>query len=236
MTEDYATCVRGCTRRCTADQCLTTGEHDHEPLRRRATVGLLCKRCDEQLTEAVHDIPDLWAQMPGLYDTGHAEGEKVSHGKVTGSPSLIRLDVMVLNGSSVGGQYEGDGVMPVWPTIGGWIQILAEELGTVAKSDTIAQWCDLLRRMHPTICRQPWVDEYWADMVAIRQALRRTTGAPPPVGRCFGHLANRPCGRLLYPPAPGETEIVCPDEKCGRRYSGAELLKLQIQGEREGVA
>lgn len=231
MTEDHRTCIRGCKRRCHSDECVAGAECTHD-LRRRATVGNLCRACSERLLEAVADIPDLYADLPPLDAFGHDGGEKVRRGKISDSPALARLDVMVLQGY---GDW-GDGVMPIWNTVYGWLRVIEDDMRVKPKGYDLTTIAGFLRVWHSNICAQPWVDAYWVDMIEMRAALRRATGAPPPIGRCFGRITNRPCGRLLYPPPPGETTIVCPDEDCARRYTGRDLLMLQIQAEREGAA
>lgn len=242
MSDEHHYCARGCMRPCRQDQCIADPENCEHDTRIRATVGLLCDRCSERLLEAVDDLPDLWAQMPGLYDTSHGieYGDKISRGGRTGSPSLIRLDVMVLQANAFDrpgstAAYEGDGVMPVWPTLNGWLAIIEDELGLTPAGDTMSQAATMLHTWHQRICAQPWIDEYWTDLTSIRRSLRRTTGAPGPIARCWGRIANRDdCGRLLYPPPPGNDTITC--RHCGRTYTGAEIIKLSIQGEREGIA
>ena len=238
MSEDLVYCIRGCTTPCRDEACLILGEHNHDPILRRARVGNLCGPCLEQLRGMLGEIPDWWAQLPSIYDIGQAdEGEYVSHGKATGSPALIRLDVMVLQGH--GEQYDGDGVMPVRQTLGGWVQIIDEELGLKPTSDTITAWCQMMRVWVTKLAAQQWIDELYADIAAVHRALRRACRAPGPVGRCWGRIRNLPhggCGRLLYPPADGTNVITCPNERCGRTYTGSELVKLAIQAEREGVA
>ncbi len=245
MTEDLTWCVRGCSRPCRCDEYLVTGTCDHE-LRIVADVGYLCGRCSERLEQAVHEIPDLWTALPGLYDTGHSDqfAEKVTHGKVTGSPARIRHDAMVLGATAFDRKgstaaYEGDGVMPVMPTIAGWVDIIEEDLGLKPQGDSLTAWCSLLRTWHKRICSQPWVDKYWRDLIAVHRALRHATGSGAPIGRCWGRVKNRAdggCGRMLYAPPPGVETVTCPNDRCGRTYDGPELIKLAIQGEREGIA
>lgn len=237
MSEDLTYCVRGCRRTCgicaPGDDC----EHD---LRRRADIGYLCRRCADHLTRLVKEIPDLYAQLPAADDPTQGDsGEKVKRGKVTGSPALVRLDVLVLTDLSVF-TFEGDGVMPILPALAGWGQIIEEELGLRPQSDTIVGYCDLFTTWHTKIYAQPWIDEYDIDIRKMHRALRHVSLAPRPLGRCWGRIRNRPhggCGALLYPPEdPNETTIRCPNIHCGRTYTGVELVKLGIQAEREGVA
>lgn len=239
MSEEITYCVRGCTYRCTSLVCAAVGDHDHEPDRRRADVGLLCQRCADRLDDAIAQIPDLWAALPGIYDTGGSgDGERISRGKITGSPALIRLDVMVLDSRDALTVFAGDGVMPVVPMVGGWAQVIEEELGLKAQSDDITGWLGVMRTWKQKVYAQPWIDELWKDLTDAHRALRAACRAPAPLGRCWGRIRNLPhggCGRLLYAPIDGG-DVVCPNEKCGRRYTGADLVKLAIQAEREGVA
>lgn len=223
---------------CDDPACLVVREHDHEPIRRRADVGYLCRRCSDRLVREIAEIPDLYAQLPAVDEHATGDGERVGRGKLSGSPALVSLGVLVLTDPS-GFTMEGDGVMPVAPTLAGWCQIVTEELGMTPRSETIVGYCELLRANHRRICGQLWVDEYAGDIRRMWTSLRHYSLAPRPIGRCWGRIRNRPfggCGVLLYPPAPGTTTIVCPNIECGRTYTGPEIVKLAIQHEREGVA
>lgn len=237
-------CARGCTRPCRSDHCTTTGQHDHQPLHRQAAEGLLCDRCTIRLREAVTDLPDLIAALDtacleerfgsktGIHAT---DGQPASHGKISGSPALVRLDLMVLRGWGAA----GGGVQPVWATIDHWLQVIDQDLDLRPQGDTITEIVTLLTTWHTQICSQPWIPQLWSDMIGLRRALRRATNAPPPIARCWGRITNRAnggCGQLLYAPPPGRDVIVCPNPRCGRTYTGAEIIKLAIQGEQEGIA
>lgn len=232
MTEEFKRCVRGCTRRCYADQCLTTGQHEHEPLPREATVGLLCQVCSDRLRGALSDIGSMYPDLD-LYASQREPRDGGSHGKLSGSPALIRIDVAAMLDPD---SCIGDGTRSVVGTLESWAQCIHDDLGITLPSPYLEPLLSLLTTWHSKICEQPWVDDYWLEMLELQAMLRRATDAPRPIGRCFGRIANKPCGRLLYEPTTGtDTAIVCPDPDCGRRYDGVDLLKLQIQAEREGV-
>ena len=209
---------------------------------RSAVRGVLCGSCWSQLDEAMHDLPDLLALFgdtelePGQHGVG--EGRR---GKVSGSPALIRLDVMVARGWGS----EGDGVEPVWPLVLGWLDRVTETLGVQATpDDQVRPFSFLARWLDSIAAHRDLAGPFVTDMRRLWGMLRRVTGAPKPIGRCFGWSPTRPCGRALYPPEvtpprPGERpallRIKCPSIECGRTYTGAEILKLQIQQEREGT-
>lgn len=197
-----------------------------------ATVGLLCRTCNHRLRDALGQIPDLMAALPPVTEPpDHGDEQRTKRGKISGSPALIRLDVMVLAGWG----YAGDGVAPVWETIAGWVRAISEEFSTAQPADTaLTSLCSWLLGLHQRIVRAPWIDEYWTDVIGLQQALRRATNAPRPIGRCFGWDPARACNAPLYlpDPKPGqEVSIRC--DECGRRYNGVDLVRLQIQAERE---
>lgn len=228
MSEEFTRCVRGCNTRCYADECLTIGWHDHDPIPRRSEVGLLCRPCADRILHALADIeltyPDLDIHMS---QRGQTEGKR---GKVSGSPALIRLDVLAMLDyrSKV-----GDGVRSVLGTLDGWAQCAHDDMGVTMPATNLSSVLSFLTNLHPRICEQPWIDDYFDEVTELAAMLRRATDQPKPIGRCFGFIANKPCNRPLYEPVPPEVDIVCPDENCGRTYTGAELIKLQIQSERD---
>lgn len=230
MSEELVWCVRGCTERCRSEACAVVGEHDHEPIRRRADVGLLCLRCSDRIIDALDDIELMYPDLD-LYAVGAADpfGDGLSHGKTTGSPALVRLDVMVLQDVDAA---VGDGVRSVIGTLGSWVRCVEEELGPKPKNWQLSGILDLLRTWHDNICYQPWVDDYYDEVIEVRGMLKRATNAPPPIARCWGHDPAKGCGRWLYPPREGD-RVVC--RRCGRTYAGADLVKLQIQGERDSA-
>lgn len=233
MSEEFKRCVRGCTRRCNADHCLTVGQHDHEPLPREATVGLLCEVCSDRLRGALTDIGsmypdlDLYASQRGFAQDGG------SHGKLSGSPALIRIDVAAMLDPE---SCIGDGTRSIIGTLESWAQCIHDDLGITLPEPYLEPLLSLLTTWHSKICEQPWIDDYWLEMLELQAMLRRATDAPRPIGHCFGRIVNKPCGRPLYEPVPPEIDIVCPEPSCARRYTGTELIMLRLQAEREGVA
>ena len=227
MTDDLTYCVRGCSRNCREDECIADPASCEHELRREAEVGLLCRRCSQRLVDALDDIELMYPDLD-LYATGAGDGKRT--GRLSHSPALIRLDVMVLTDPDA---CVGDGARSVVGTLGSWARTVEEELGPKLRGNTLAEILDVLRPWHQQIASQPWVDDYWDEVIEVRAMLRRATAAPPPIARCWGWDPAKPCGRLLYPPRPGEDKVKC--RRCHRTYDGSDLIKVQIQGEREGV-
>jgi hypothetical protein len=75
----------------------------------------------------------------------------------------------------------------------------------------------------------PWVDEFYQRMHEIRAQLDQAHNVerPKPMGECFT------CNAALYS-RPGCTDIRC--HKCGRRYNGLDIVKLEVQRRREANA
>lgn len=199
----------------------------------RQTIGLLCRPCAHRLMDALRQLPDLMAALPPATEPpDHGDEQHTKRGKLSGSPALVRLDVMVLSGW---GDRDDSGLAPVWETIAGWVRAISEDLSTAEPDNTeLTGLCAWLLGHWQRITRAPWVDEFWADVIGLHTHLRRATNAPRPIGRCFGWDPARACNAPLYlpDPKPGqEVSIRC--DECGRRYNGVDLVRLQIQAERE---
>lgn len=225
--QEFTRCVRGCTMRCKSFDCKEAGAHDHEPIPRQSEVGLLCAICARRILEALADIELMYPEL-SIYAQQQGQQQEGKRGKLSGSPALIRLDVLAMLDFNAN---PGDGVRSIMGTLASWADCVRDDLGLVTSGSPI----DILRTWHARICALPWIDDYWDEVTELAGMLRRATNQPKPIGRCFGRATNKGCGRRLYEPVPPETAIVCPDENCGRRYDGAELVKLQIQGERDRV-
>lgn len=253
---EFKRCVRGCVKACGCAECFANAIHD--PIPRQADIGLLCRRCGDQLWRWLDEIPDLYATLdsrPGSVE--RSEGGK--RGKISGSPALSRLDVIALtdyrtmphtghtnpkNLKYGDDQIEtDDGIIDVAFEMVQWSDILADEVGISGRADTLTEAVKMLTTWWTTLLDQPWIDETWLAVRDVRRMLGRAHGEqkPRPVGHC-----NRPieiptsdvrkpeirlCGNTLYAPESGGT-VRC--RQCGARYDGMAILRLKIGQEARG--
>jgi hypothetical protein len=136
------------------------------------------------------------------------------------------------------------GSIPVAAVLAGWVRAVAEDMGVHppkvgslvygvhgpllrTSSVDVAELCRFLSRWHDWICRQPWSDEYAAEvyeqwsraraMAGLSERLHRL-GACPTVGE-----DGRPCGATLYAD-PYQDVIVC--RRCRSEWGRSRWLWL----------
>lgn len=204
---------------------------EHDPIPSPATYGLLCTRCGTRLWAWLTEIPDLYATLDTRKpDTVEQDGSR--HLKVSGSPALVRLDVVALMDPRT--VHSEDGLVHVPGVICQWAQCLSDDLDLAGPGSTLTEAVELLTTWWESLIKAPWVDEFWAEAKDVRSLLGRAHGEkrPKSIGRCLTVTDKSECGERLYL-AEGRDTIKC--RKCGRTYDGTELLRVQIQAEREGA-
>lgn len=239
MTDEITYCIRGCVAPCECGACRECAQPIHPPGRRQAETGLLCERCAKTLTRWLGEIPDLYATLNPYEAPATEEHERTGkRAKLSGSPSLVRLDVVALQDARTGvcdrvsrdGSVEhDDGLMDVAGIVCSWAAMFAEEHGITSHVGTITEACGLLRTWMWSLASCLWVDECYDEIRDIVRALNRAHGIPRPmpIGRCIniyergGHQIA--CGRMLYAPTSG-AKIACTG--CGRRYDGYGIIAL----------
>ena len=241
-------CIRGCTR---PNIDRETGEVG-EPIPRIASDGLLCKKDAENLAQWLSEIELLYTSLDVRMERA-PEGEGGGRrGKISGSPSPIRLDVLALidprtnagpsKPSRVDGRREpDDGLINIPHALSGWAEIVAIEqhLSMVEVDEDGYEWVppfhlsdglSLLRTWLPTVVARPWIDEFYDEIRTIYGLLNRTLGIPRPriVGHCISIIgegeATHVCGKALYAPE-GTAVIRC--SACGRTYNGLDIVRLR---------
>lgn len=197
---------------------------------RPRTASLLCTRCADNLKRWLTDIPDLYATAMALNIRDRPAGEhsESRHTKVSGSPALVNVTLMAIQDPA---SNAGDGIIPVVPALTSWAHLFVEEQEiSSGRLDYLYEIMQLFSTWWTTLLRQPWIDEFYSEVSDIHRMLSGATNAPKSIGRCFGWVRNAPpCGQRLYPAVDG-TEVVC--DKCGRRYSGLDLVRLELSQER----
>lgn len=225
------TCIRGCVRPCRCEACAVSDEPQHEPQPSPAEEGLLCRKDGNRLYKWLGSVLDDTLRLDTRIPVDYGWEKESSHQKVTGSPALIRLDVAALTDHRTNGQPEGEAHPPI--DIPGevmmWARMFTEEQDITSPVDTMARAVDVLTAWWETLLTQLWVDEFYMRMHDIRQLLdlAHNVERPKPMGQCFT------CEASLYA-QPGCTDIRC--HKCGRRYNGLDIVKLEVQRRREATA
>lgn len=218
-------CVRGCTRTCRCENCLPLDHDNRDQIPTPAAVGQLCDRCNTQLktwfSTILDETAELTTRIPDDYswDHGHRSG------KISGSPALIRLDVLALTDPRTMREDEGDPVNIVG-VITSWAGLLAEEHQLTSPTDTLSQATNLITIWWTTVCRSEWITDFYDDIASIHRLLGINRPRRLPRGRCFT------CDTPLYKEdGDGVDRVSCP--KCERNYDGPDLVKLEIQRQRD---
>lgn len=244
------TCLRGCLTPCRCDQCIAADQPAHDPEPAPAEPpSRLCRRCTTRLERWLDHVLDdtlrLDTRIPDDLSIERAPG----HQKITGSPALVRLDVAGLTDprSSFGVDLDPtrDPAGPNQPhrypenqddhppidipgEIRSWARLFAEEHRITSSVRTMSDAVGLLQRWWDTLVGEPWIDEFYTVMADIRQLLdaAHRVERPRPLGPCFT------CDNPLYA-YPDSPVVRC--GRCGRRYDGLGLVKLEVQRRKEQV-
>lgn len=237
MSEDLTWCIRGCVTPCRCEECAVADQPVHAPAPREATDGYLCRSCADRLMQWIADVPDLYATLDPYEVPATEESGRATHPEVSGSPALVRLDVLALQDPSTSAgmiPYPGaepipwDGRVYIPGEMATWAQLIAEEHAVRGRFRTLTESCGLLQRWSRELVASPWVDECYDSVRDIVRLLHAAHGErrPKPIGRCIGLYERagqiRECGATLYKPEPGAA-IRC--RSCGRRYAGIAALR-----------
>jgi hypothetical protein len=180
--------------------------------------------CDDTLHLNLR-IPDNYG-----WDHGH------NHAKVSGSPALIRLEPLALVDPRTGpveeasADYEENQAelrRSIPFTVCSWALLFAEEHDLKSDVSTMDAAVTLLLAQWEALVGSLWVDDFYADMSKIKQALNRAHNYRPPVeiGPCF-----RCDNEVRKEDGNGEDAATC---QCGRVYEGSDLFKLHLQKNRD---
>lgn len=228
-------CIRGCTRPCRCDNCLLLDPGERDPLPVAAVTGQLCQRCDTKLSgwfsTVLDETAELSTRIPDDYSWDHGRRS----GKISGSPALIRLEILALTDPRTMRQDDDDtdpdkvtGTSPlsIVKVITGWAGLLAEEHQLSSPTDNLSQAVNLINAWWPTVCASDWITDFYDDIRDIHRLLGINRPRRLPRGRCFT------CDTPLYKEdGDGTDRVSCP--KCERNYDGPDLVKLEIQRQRD---
>ncbi len=181
--------------------------------------------CDDTLT--------LNVRIPDNYGWDHG----ATHSKVSGSPALIRLDVLsLIDPRSQGTVQEQDSdyeenqsdlgrAIPY--QVCSWALMFAEENNLASDVSTMAASVTLLLAQWEKLTASLWVDEFYGDLAKIKQALNAAHRVRPAteIGPCFK------CDEeVRKEDGNGQDHATC---RCGRVYEGPDLFKLHLQKNRD---
>jgi hypothetical protein len=232
-------CVRGCAKPCHCEDCKVKDTPDHAPIPVEANEGLLCKRCAGRLEGWLADV---------LNETAHLDTRKIQiggitegkHQKVSGSPSLIRLDVAALTDMRTKRDEDGNLNEPISIPfiICSWARLLTEEHDIETPVGYMSQAVNLLRQWWDTLVTELWVDDFYNDMQQIQRLINNANMVerPRPVGLCInvfevdGRIQD--CDNPLYASADQNPDDIvrlrC--NKCGRKYNDhVDVMRVRVQ-------
>ena len=215
--------------------------------------SLVCEWHRRALTRLTEQIREGWFDLALITVAGSAPKDaapKTRRTKSASPPAPANLDVIVLRDPRTATaelrQLLRDGhpadlsrpASNVLAAVASWVLLVAEERPLSAKlpSSVIAQ-LDLLERHGDWISEQPWIDDYWAELGEIRNALKSALHdrASTKVGRCYLPTDDgKDChGNLLR--RNGELSVRC--HRCDARWvTAAELARLELALNRQRVA
>lgn len=214
-------CVNGCTHRSDGD---TIRVQTDPP-------SLICRRCEDNLTDWLDRIPDTYALLPIFISHGTAErNPDTKMTKAAEAPAPMRLDVVDLLDERRGrrwlGTYPTEDRRGTLGTLESWARLVREErhIDTPASPPTVLTEARCLVRHLLWICEQQWVDELYADIKTLNRALRDTIGdyRPRPVGRCQVDQGEGDCGGPLMPATFGGVRCA----RCGATWDIDALRRL----------
>ncbi|MFJ6615435.1 hypothetical protein ACIQPT_34745 [Streptomyces sp. NPDC091289] len=182
----------------------TTCTHCHTP---DPTGSTLCIPCTTRLTDQLHQLPRMYAELAGHLTPGSASGQGRA-GKGGPAPLPLRVDVLDLRSE--------------FETVCGWLGAVHDDRHLPAPQ--LAG--DTLTRLHTAVAgllaHMPWIAVSWpaaGDLAQEVNDLHRAAASvvdpdPRPRGRRIGHCpAAHPdstiCGAVLTL-QPGETVVSCP--------------------------
>jgi hypothetical protein len=110
-----------------------------------------------------------------------------------------------------------------------WAAVVVEERG-VTPAKTPMMSLVLLRQNHDWITKQPWVDEYAAELKEVHRSVRALAfdPIPTPVGKCIRFKRDRECKGDVFE-LDDASGVRC--SKCGDIYTGLDLERFRVAQE-----
>lgn len=238
MTEPDQPCIRGCVRECRCPECGDEPRHEPTPISAEYP-SLMCARCTERLADWLSTILNDTLHLDVRKPTNYGWDKPGPGGKISGSPSLVRLEVAALTDNrsnpDVGHMtqyYEENrderATRSIPFRVCSWAQLFAEEQNLKSPYGTMQQAVDMLTSWWQIVVAQLWIDDLYNDVQDIRRLIRNANGAERPV--FTGPCLDVDCGGDVYKYAAG-SDGTC--RECHRRYDVNELVRVEIQRQRE---
>jgi len=231
-------CIRGCSRR----RVLDDGEVRRES-RRAAAGSLLCEVCSDRLWSKLSDTVELFALLPAVVEPGSVQSDGSRRTKADAPPVPFRPGVLdMTDGRLIHTGAYADRPL-TWNRRGavgvlhGWARVVREDLSLSDPAEvTVTGESAFLRSRLDWVCRQPWVDEMFDEVMSLHSELAYLCGEskPHPIGRCPASTESGACGAPLFAPVFG-LEIEC--RVCGTSWARDAWERLgrmidQDEGER----
>jgi hypothetical protein len=191
-----------------------------------------CSACREHLTRQLGEIESYLSIVSAAPSRS---GDFGPHRPGFSSSPPARLDVIaMLDPRTELNGFGPDDVLDELPNIGedlaGWWKVMVEEheyraiVGGTGMLITPAIPREL-RGEIGWICRQPWVDEFAADIGRVHGALARACGDQP--AKSLGVCLDAACGGQVFRRSddPRDGRLQC--RTCRTTYSGLDLVKLR---------
>lgn len=182
--------------------------------RRTRDGGVSCWSCHDRLGERLRDIATRFASITATPGGGGFGGRRAPG---FGSRPPVNLHNAALRDPRTAPGRVGELHSPVNLVVSwaGWIRRARrqDQVRHAVGADVavVAAECTYLLTALDWITRQDWAPRFAEQVAAVSAQLQSATGErrPRPVGRCT-------CGHALFPPRPGQADVVCGG--CATRY------------------
>lgn len=218
----------------------------------RATVGHCCAGCVDRQKGWLTEIVELYATLEHVIDPASIPDDTAEHKrpkKQPVSPAPLRLAAWAMlndrdrlmaftldeQGHGVPA-YLGSTLPDVPAVLEGWAS-WAVESGADATSDDLGSVTSATIQLSAAaehVARQPWIDEYDAELGWMRRTLRATHGITDPqaLGRCITVTDGKECHGHVWPSTDTDPRPKC--DRCRRRYRTLDLVRLKAMGRQAG--
>ena len=211
-----------------------------------AMIGHVCAGCVERHRLWLAEITELYASLRYVVEQGSVPDDTAEHKrpkKQPASPALLRLEAWAMlydrdrlhahGPRRDDGSLELDylhGTLPDVPAVlQGWASYAIESgaAPTASAVTTVSGAVIQLDSAAEHVARQPWIDEYDAELRWVRQSLRRAHGITDPqsLGACITVTDGRECSGHVWPSRDSDNRPKC--DRCSRRYGTLDLVRLK---------
>lgn len=208
----------------------------------RMTDRGLCEWCTRRAGAELAALPSLWVALHEALLPSQSHGDGRGTGEV---PIGVRVDVLSVLGLagepslSAGAPHAADqtGPAPLLPVLTSWARLAAEERHLTQPAGDFASARQFLVRHLDWMARQPWADDYAAELhEAWETAMTLTRRWESPVEQVGRYCPWCSAGALYQ--RPGEDAYECQERAggCGRwmlRDDYDRMVRMRAHFERE---